>query len=578
MDSRTELLLSAVPRGSLVFEIGPSHYPVAPRADGWDVRIMDHTTREGLVAKYTDHPNVDVSRIEEVDYVWNGGPITEAVPQAMHGQFDAFIASHVIEHTPDLLDFLDSAATLLKPQGVVVLAIPDKRYCFDYFQPLTTTGQVLDAHAELRSRHSRRLTFDFFAYSIENGGTGAWGQEPSEGLKLVYPVEQAGELFASSDARTEYLDLHAWRFTPASFELLLLELARLGATDWRVERVTETAGCEFYAWLRRGGKKAAAALSGKAIAERRMALLKRTLIETRAQIDWLLAGEPDLATGPLGLLPLGAAPPPPAAPAPPSETSAGPRFVDWFPARENAARAFENEWSSAVPGLPETGKAGLFTDGRITWFAERLGGFAGKRVLELGPLEGGHTYMMTQQGATVLAIESNMRAWMRCLVVKDTLGMAGATFLLGDFMPYISGNPPPVDFALASGVLYHMTDPVGFLRHLCGASDAIGLWTHYFDISALRDWPDDRKFDFKPRRETTPHGRVVELYDQKYLEALEWPGFCGGSAPGSSWLRRQDILGILEDEGFACETFLDQRDHQNGPAFCVFASRREAGG
>ena len=29
-------------------------------------------------------------------------------------------------------------------------------------------------------------------------------------------------------------------------------------------------------------------------------------------------------------------------------------------------------------------------------------------------------------------------------------------------------------------------------------------------------------------------------------------------APSSSWLRRQDIPGILEDEGFACETFLDQ--------------------
>ena len=78
----------------------------------------------------------------------------------MHGTFDAFVASHVIEHTPDLIAFLDSAAALLKPEGVVVLAVPDKRYCFDYFQPLTTTGQIIESHSELRSRHNRRLAFD----------------------------------------------------------------------------------------------------------------------------------------------------------------------------------------------------------------------------------------------------------------------------------------------------------------------------------------------------------------------------------------------------------------------------------
>jgi hypothetical protein len=95
-------------------------------------------------------------------------------------------------------------------------------------------------------------------------------------------------------------------FSPASFQLLLLELARLGRTDWQIERVTEAMGCEFFAWLRRGGM-AAAALPAEAFAARRMTLLKRTMLEARAQIDWLLAGEPELVTGPLGLLPATAA-------------------------------------------------------------------------------------------------------------------------------------------------------------------------------------------------------------------------------------------------------------------------------
>jgi 2-polyprenyl-3-methyl-5-hydroxy-6-metoxy-1,4-benzoquinol methylase len=575
MPSRSETLLAPVPRSGRVIEIGPSFSPIAPKAEGWDVCSLDHLSREGLIAKYTGHPGVDTTRIEDVDYVWTGGPLSTAVPAAMHGTFDAFVASHVIEHTPDLIAFLDSAATLLKSDGIVVLAVPDKRYCFDHFQPLTTAGEVLQAHAEQRSRHSRRLMFDHVAYAVENGGVGAWSQQPSNGFRFMHRIEQARAVFGSST--TDYVDVHAWRFTPASFQLLVLELARLGETDWRVERVTEAVGCEFFAWLRRGGMEAATLQTEEAIATRRMTLLKRTMLEIRAQIDWLLAGEPELVTGPLGLLPTQAATPP-VAPSPPAPNAAAdpasPRYVDWFPAKENSGRAFEGEWSSAVPGLPTTGNIPLFEDGRITLFEERLGGFAGKEVLELGPLEGGHTYMMAQRGAIVTAIESNTRAWMRCLVAKDALGMQGATFLLGDFVRYLAESPPRVDFALASGVLYHMTDPATVLRNLGTVGNAIGLWTHYFDPNVLQACGLRNKFDFKPHEVITPHGRVVEYYGQSYLQALEWKGFCGGSAPGSNWMRKQDIIGILEDEGFTCESFLDHPDHPNGPAFCVFGQRK----
>ncbi len=80
---------------------------------------------------------------------------------------------------------------------------------------------------------------------------------------------------------------------------MLLELARLGETDWHIDRTTEAVGCEFFSWMRRGGKAAATALSDAELAGKRMTLLKRALLETRAQIDWLLASEPELAAVPL---------------------------------------------------------------------------------------------------------------------------------------------------------------------------------------------------------------------------------------------------------------------------------------
>ena len=62
----------------------------------------------------------------------------------------------------------------------------------------------------------------------------------------------------------------------------------------------------------------------------------------------------------------------------------------------------------AVPGF-ETGSSALFDDIRIKWLEAQLGSFAGQRVLDLGPLEGGHTCMMENAGASVVAIEGNQR-------------------------------------------------------------------------------------------------------------------------------------------------------------------------
>jgi predicted SAM-dependent methyltransferase len=289
--TRDQILLAPVARGAQIIEIGPSYNPIAPKAGGWNTKTLDHTTREKLIAHYRGHAGVDVNRIEEVDFIWTGGLLADAVPKGLHGAFDAFVASHVIEHTPDLIAFLNSAAVLLKVDGVVALAIPDKRYCFDYFQPLTTTGQLLAAHAEQRSRHTRRIAFDHRAYAVKNGGVGAWGQQPTKELRFFHTIGEARNLFDSIQKQEDYVDLHAWHFTPASFELLLLELARLGETNWYVDRITPANGCEFFAWLRRGGAAKAASFSDSDLAEQRLALLKRTLVETKDQIDWLLAAE-----------------------------------------------------------------------------------------------------------------------------------------------------------------------------------------------------------------------------------------------------------------------------------------------
>jgi len=552
-----------------IIEIGPAFAPIAAKADGWDVCTIDRLSRADLIEKYTGQAEVDVSRIEEVDFVWKDGPLSDAAPQRLHGTFAALIASHVSEHTPDFLAFLNSAAELLTIDGVVAMAIPDKRFCFDYFKPLTLTGEVLVAHDPPRSRHCRGNAFNEVAYSAVANGSIAWTQETIRELDLVHSLAQARDLFeALSHPKTEgYDDMHAWRFTPSSFALVMLELAWLGKTDWYVERITSASGCEFLTWLRRGGRDRAISLSDSELAAKRLSLLKQTLLETKEQVDFFAVDRP--ATVPVSALNLSERPTSNAS------LEMNSHFVDWFPRTENAFRIFDGEWSSMLPGFSIGGAARLFDDGRIRWFEEKIGTFAGKRVLELGPLEGLHTMMMTHRGAHVLAIEANQRAFLRCLATKEAYGLTDARFLLGDFVKYLAASPPRFDFVLASGVLYHMLDPVGLLQAMAYSARSLGIWTHYFDADIFRaNGGIPSNFTLQPRRVKT--GRLeIELYDRSYLEALDWVGFCGGMRSNSAWMTRHGIIAVLEDAGFVVEIGVEEPHHQNGPAFCLFARRRD---
>src|SRR5688572_15155391 len=87
-------------------------------------------------------------------------------------------------------------------------------------------------------------------------------------------------------------------------------------------------------------------------------------------------------------------------------------YVSFEPSFTAPFDLFKGEWASIVPGYGG-GFAELFDDARVRWIEEQMGGFAGKRILELGPLEGGHSYMMAKAGGIVTSIEANIRAFMK---------------------------------------------------------------------------------------------------------------------------------------------------------------------
>ncbi|PPD14874.1 MAG: hypothetical protein CTY25_08755 [Methylobacterium sp.] len=256
-------------------------------------------------------------------------------------------------------------------------------------------------------------------------------------------------------------------------------------------------------------------------------------------------------------------------------------YVTSYPSHQNAINALPG-WNQAFPddlGL-EAGRVHLHHDPRILWAIEQIGPLAGKRVLEIGPLEAGHTWLLDQQGPALIdAVEANKLCYLRCLVTKEILQMKSARFHLGDSQLWLEQRPDRYDFVIASGVLYHMQDPIRFLEAVAARTDAIFLWTHYADDAAMPPG-DPRRGAFVGEPEVRHHlGLAIHLHPRSYLGAWKDKAFCGGMHDLHRWIDRTDLLAFLGRLGFDdLRIWNDEPQHAFGPAFCVFARRSQAQG
>ena len=242
--SREEILLAGIDKHAAGLEIGPSHRPVAAKRDGYNVAILDHLDAPALRAKYAEH-GVNIAAIEEVDYVWSGQPLEQLVEGRL---FSWIIASHVIEHVPDLVGFLDSCERILAPGGVLSLAVPDKRYCFDCERENSALGRVIDVALAKATNHTPGIAAEYFLKVRRKGGQIAWHEGAPGQLEPVHGLRDALEALEQV-RQGHYLDLHSWVFTPNSFRQIIRDLRALGMTGFEERAFHDTRGCEFFVML-----------------------------------------------------------------------------------------------------------------------------------------------------------------------------------------------------------------------------------------------------------------------------------------------------------------------------------------
>ncbi|MFN9622979.1 MAG: class I SAM-dependent methyltransferase [Cyanobacteriota bacterium] len=255
-------------------------------------------------------------------------------------------------------------------------------------------------------------------------------------------------------------------------------------------------------------------------------------------------------------------------------------YVNEAPSDAAAIDLFKGEWSSHLPGFPDSlsGKSPLFDDPRVHGWINRVTKTMPEsvanpstfKVLELGPLEGGHTAMLSKQGWDITGIESNSRAFLKCLITAN-IYRTRAKFLLGSFEDYFKNLPSDViyDFICCSGVLYHLKKPSETFRRILMHAKSIGIWSHYGSPELVKNLPgvfsEDTYVDGLS-------GQTMMGYKQFYGVALDSNTFCGGGQDYSIWMSKDQILNLLNEYGFSAE-IQAVNDSPSGPNMSIFAKR-----
>ncbi len=246
-------------------------------------------------------------------------------------------------------------------------------------------------------------------------------------------------------------------------------------------------------------------------------------------------------------------------------------YIKDFPDEKIAVNIFKDEWASELPLKNiKSGVHPLFNDDRINWFIKEVGGVKKKNILELGPLEGGHSYMLEKNGAgEITGIEANSRAYLRCLIVKELFNLRNVRFRCGDFLKYLEAPGPVYDMVIACGVLYHLIDPHRLFELLAKrCKGPVFLWTHYWSENYKdKKW---HKLFSSVRKVRIDDDVEIELHHHEYSTSFFSKKFLGGNAPYSEWLTRESLFNCIDHFGFNVKSIeFDNPDQLNGPAIAM---------
>jgi hypothetical protein len=212
-----------------ILEIGALDNPIFRKDEG-GVYFADFFTQEELRLAHQNNPARMSSNIVPVDYVLRGRTLSQAVTQRV----DLTIASHVIEHVPDVIGWLGEIHSVSR---YLYLSVPDRRHTFDYFKPCTDAVDWIRWHDEKLDKPSyyQILRHLYYHASLKHGDS--WAANIPDDHLLRFTMRDA--MRSARELSETYTDVHCSIFTADSFRRIFRDLRDTGLVPWSIAAISD---------------------------------------------------------------------------------------------------------------------------------------------------------------------------------------------------------------------------------------------------------------------------------------------------------------------------------------------------
>lgn len=229
-----------------ILEIGALATPTLPEHP--DVSYLDWFSREELIASLEHNKRYGNAVVIDPDYVAKTTHFSDVVGD----KFDLVIANHVLEHVPDPITWLDQVHRMTVEGGHLFMALPDRRFTFDFLRTESAMEDLLRAHDGRLKIPDFEQVLEHIYFHRRVTERDFQGEVPWDILSTPrFTFEEAVQRARAMMGR--YVDVHCHVFTYHSFLALITHLASGGLVKWRIVESTDvqSSSNEFFVVLGR---------------------------------------------------------------------------------------------------------------------------------------------------------------------------------------------------------------------------------------------------------------------------------------------------------------------------------------
>ena len=207
-----------------------------------------------------------------------------------------------------------------------------------------------------------------------------------------------------------------------------------------------------------------------------------------------------------------------------------------------------------IEGKDYGGNFDALNDVRIAGFFEIFP--EAKNIIELGSLEGGHSFALAQNPVVerVLAIEGREKNIEKAKLVQKIFDDKKVEFVEGDLEKLDFGQFGAFDAVFCSGLLYHLPKPWELIPKLARISPNIFIWTQISEEAKAKKMREGWR------------GRIYR--EGGFFDPLS------GLSKKSFWLSLGSLIGLLTGNGYKEVKIIEHNlTHPNGVSVTLAATQ-----